>query len=96
MFCFFLFFSAGKIEKNNLVDIEGSEVGLNVDWSKKKKILSCHQCFHVYRPMHNSGVRGVWQSARPRILHLSDRLYCIQTSEVKGSFSFFFFFGWQN
>ena len=34
--------------------------------------------------MHNSGVRGVWQSALPRILHLSDRLYCIQTSEVKG------------
>ena len=35
-------------------------------------------------PMHSSGLRGVWQSALPRILHLSDRLYCIQTSEVKG------------
>ena len=89
---FFVFSSAGKIEKNNLVDIAGSEVGLNFDWLKEKK-----NCFSVLPPvfscvpMHNSGVRGVWQSARPRILHLSDRLYCIQTSEVKGSFSFFFF-----
>ena len=71
----FFFFSAGKIEKNNLVDIAGSEVGVNVDWLKEKKtcfffLPSVFSCV----PMHNSGVRGEWQSALPRILHLSDRL----------------------
>ena len=77
---FFFFFSAGKIEKNNLGDIVGSEVGLNVDWLKEKKNFSVLPPMFSCVPMHNSRVRGVWQSARPRILHLSDRLYCIQTS----------------
>ena len=34
---FFVFSLAGKIEKNNLVDIAGSEIGVNVDWLKEKK-----------------------------------------------------------